>query len=260
MIGNITPVLLTYNEAPNIGRALEKLSWAANVIIVDSFSQDETTSIAGKFSNARLFQRKFDSHATQWNFALEKTGIHTEWVLALDSDYILTDDFVEELKGLHPNPETSGYRSHFTYCIRGRPLHASVYPPVIVLYRRRLASYIQDGHTQRLAISGKLAELNSAIRHDDRKLLRDWLFSQDRYMKLEADKLLRTGSRDLDWADRIRKLRVVSPLGMFLHCLFVKGLVFDGLAGFYYSFQRMIAESILSLCLIRLDLEKFHRE
>ena len=260
MIGNITPVLLTYNEAPNIGRGLEKLSWAVDIIIVDSYSQDETVSIAKKFPNVRLFQRKFVSHATQWNFALKETGINTEWVLALDSDYILTDDFIEELKELHPDAETSGYRSHFTYCIMGRPIRASVYPPVTVLYRRQLAAYIQDGHTQRLTISGRIADLNSAIMHDDRKPLTDWLLSQDRYMKLEADKLSSVNFCDLDWADRVRKLRIVSPVAMFFYCLFIKGLVLDGLAGFYYSFQRMMTELILSLHLIQLDFKKFHKK
>lgn len=256
MIGHITPVLLTYNEAPNIGRGLEKLSWAVDIIIVDSYSRDETVSIAKKFPNARLFQRKFVSHAAQWNFALKETGIKTEWVLALDSDYILTDDFIAELKELCPDPEISGYRSNFTYCSLGRPICASVYPPVVVLYRRQLAAYLQDGHTQRLTISGKIADLNSAIMHDDRKPLMDWLLSQDRYMKLEADKLLGMNFCDLDWADRIRKLRIVSPIAMFFYCLFIKGLVFDGLAGFYYSFQRMITELILSLHLIQRDFEK----
>jgi glycosyltransferase involved in cell wall biosynthesis len=259
MIDKITPVVLTYNEAPNIGRSLEKLGWAGDVVVVDSYSRDETSAIAKGFPNVRFFQRKFDSHASQWNFALKETGIKTDWVLALDCDYVLTDEFIAEIKNLSPEAETSGYLAPFRYCVFGRPLRASVYPPVVVLYRRGLGTYLQDGHTQRVNISGKIEALNSPLLHDDRKSLGGWLDSQDRYMGLEADKLMAAGPGDLNAADRVRKLRVVAPMVMFVHCLLVKGLLLDGLAGFYYSFQRMIAESILSLHLIRRDLEKLQK-
>ena len=73
MLGDITPVILTYNEAPNIGRALERLRWAKGVVVVDSGSTDETPSIAAGFPNVRTVVRPFDSHARQWRFAVEET-------------------------------------------------------------------------------------------------------------------------------------------------------------------------------------------
>src|SRR5436853_2457479 len=84
MLDSITPLILTYNEAANIGRTLEQLRWARDIVVVDSFSDDETVEIAGSFPHVRVFQRKFDNHGAQWNFGLSETGIATEWVLALD--------------------------------------------------------------------------------------------------------------------------------------------------------------------------------
>src|SRR4029079_8546941 len=98
MLGIITPLILTYNEAPNIGRTLERLSWARDIVVVDSFSDDETLDIARSFSNVRVYQRRFDGHEQQWNFGLQETGIETDWVLALDADYVLTDELVNELQ------------------------------------------------------------------------------------------------------------------------------------------------------------------
>ena len=93
----ITPVILTFNEAPNIARTLGKLGWARDIVVVDSGSTDATLGIAGQFANVRVFHRDFESHAAQWTYALTRTGIATDWVLALDADYVLSDALVEEL-------------------------------------------------------------------------------------------------------------------------------------------------------------------
>lgn len=256
MIGRITPLILTYNEAPNIGRTLERLCWADDVVIVDSFSSDATLEIASGFPKARVFQRRFDTHEKQWNFGLQETDISSEWVLALDADYLLTPESVEELKSLRPGAEVAGYSASFVYCIGGRPLRGSAYPPVIVLYRRARARYRQDGHTQRVVVEGKVESLSAPIMHDDRKPLGQWLQSQSRYMRIEASKLAAADSASLGWADRLRKMLCVAPLAMLFYCLIVKRAILDGRAGLFYALQRTVAELILSLYLVEDDLRR----
>src|SRR5690349_12293856 len=116
MIQSITPLILTYNEAANIGRTLECLTWAREVVVVDSSSDDETLEIVSGFPNARVVQRMFDSHAAQSNFGLTETGIATEWILALDADFVLTREMIDELESLNPSPETKGYDAQLVYC------------------------------------------------------------------------------------------------------------------------------------------------
>jgi len=254
MLELITPILLTYNEAPNIGRTLNKLGWACDIVVVDSFSQDETLEIIARFPHVRVFQRAFDTHAAQWNFALQQTDISTDWVLALDADYILSDALIDEIGQLTPSESTAGYEVSFTYCINGTPLRGAAYPPVTVLYRRAAALYHQDGHTQRVAVRGNQEKLHAPIFHDDRKPLSHWVQSQMRYMRLEAEKLSSSDYSNLGWSDRLRRLRVVAPFVMLFYCLFIKGAMLDGKAGIYYAFQRMFAELLLSLFLIEKDL------
>ena len=250
MLDQITPLILTYNEAPNIARTLDSLRWASEVIVVDSFSTDDTPKIAASFPNVRIVQRSFDSHRNQWQFGLKETDIHTDWVLALDADYIINSDLVSELRDLKPAEETAGYRSRFIYCISGKRLHSGIYPPVTVLYRRATANYIQDGHTQRVSINGGVEDLRAPILHDDRKPLRRWFESQKRYTKLEAQKLRSADPAELSSLDRMRRWPlIVPPLALF-YCLVVRAGIFDGWAGFYYAFQRTIAELLLSLYLI----------
>jgi glycosyltransferase involved in cell wall biosynthesis len=259
MIENITPLILTFNEAPNIGRTLAQLRWARQIVVVDSFSEDETVEIASSFPNVRVVQRKFDDHGAQWSFGLNQTGIPTEWVLALDADYILTSKYVEELKALVPAPQTNGFQARFTYCINGRPLRSGVYPPVTVLYRRAFAAYSQDGHTHRLKLAGEVETMQSPILHDDRKPLERWFESQQRYMALEAKKILASDPGGLGRADRIRRWRVIAPVAVLIYCLLIRGGVLDGWAGFYYAGQRMLAELLLSLYLIESDFNSLGR-
>jgi glycosyltransferase involved in cell wall biosynthesis len=254
MLAEITPLILTYNEAPNIGRTLARLHWAREIVVVDSFSNDETLAIVEAFPQARVYQREFDCHEKQWSFGLRETGISSDWVLGLDADYVLTEEFSAELQTLQPAPAVNGYRAKFVYCVNGKRLASGVYPPVTVLYRRARASYTQDGHTHRLVIDGAVADLRAPILHDDRKSLSRWLEAQSRYTKLEAEKLLSASPESLSWTDRVRRWRVIAPAAMLFYCLIVRGGLFDGWAGFYYAFQRALAELMLSLYLLDHDL------
>ena len=250
MLNQITPLILTFNEAPNIARTLDQLTWAADIVIVDSMSTDDTRAIAARYPSVRVFERAFTTHAEQWNFGLEQTAIKTEWVLALDADFVLTEAVVAELSQLNPAAAVAGYRASFTYCIDGEPLRSGVYPPVTVLYRRGAAAYRQDGHTQRVAINGLVFPITARILHDDRKPLGHWLGSQVRYMRLEADKLAATPSNELSEVDRVRKWIVLAPPLVFLRCMLIGGGIFDGWAGLFYALQRTTAELILSLTLL----------
>jgi len=246
MLDQITPLILTYNEAPNIARTLASVSWANDIVVVDSFSSDDTIQISKSFPQVRIFQRQFDCHRNQWEFGLKETGIPTPWVLALDADYVVSDALTSELKNLKPEAKTAGYRASFIYCVNGKELRSGIYPPVTVLYRREAASYVQDGHTQRLTLDGAIDDLNSPILHDDRKPLRRWFNSQARYTELEAQKLRAADYRQLSLPDRLRRWRVVAPPAMLLYCLIVRGGILDGWPGFYYAFQRVVAEVMLS--------------
>ena len=250
MLDQITPLILTYNESPNLERTMRQVEWARDIVVVDSFSDDETTAIASRFTQARIFQRAFDSHCNQWTFGLTETNIQTPWVLALDADYVLTDELVEELKTLQPGSSVNAYSAEFIYCLNGKQLRSGIYPAVEVLYRASEATYKQDGHTHRVSVKGNVEALQSKILHDDRKPLRRWLQSQVNYSALEARKLLSVDGQQLSFADRVRKWQLFAPVGVILYCLLLRGGLLDGWAGCYYAFQRGVAEFMLSLHLI----------
>ena len=247
MFSEITPLILTYNEAPNLERALQKLTWARKVLIVDSYSTDETESIARRFANVVLLERKFDSFAAQCNFGLEH--LETDWVLSLDADYVVTDELNSEIDRLPAEPGLVAYFARFRYCVAGRPLRGSLYPPRAVLFRRSKSHYIQDGHAHKLVFEGPSRMLQGYILHDDRKPLSRWLQSQHSYAALESRKLM--GQHQArSTADRLRQWIWPAAPAAFLYTLLVKRCLFDGWPGWYYVLQRTYAELLLSLELL----------
>lgn len=257
MLEQITPVILTFNEEANIGRTLDRLQWARDIVVVDSFSTDATISIVSRHGQARLFQRVFDCHAQQWNFAISATAIATEWFLALDADYVLTDELIAELASLKPNQTINGYSAGFRYCIGGTPLRGTLYPPVTILCRCGAARYEQEGHTQRVAVAGAIGKLTSRVFHDDRKPFARWLSSQQRYAELEAEYLLAARTSNLGGMGRIRRWGWCAPILVFFFTFFVKGCLFDGWRGWFYVLQRTFAELLIALKIVDRRLGKF---
>ena len=151
MLNDVTPLIITYNEAPNIRRALAKLVWARRIVVIDSGSTDETIDILRTYSQVEVFHHLFADFADQCNFGISQ--VTTPWVLSLDADYELSDALISELQSLAPASTTSGYQAKFVYRIYGRPLRGSLYPPRTVLYRTGNAIYENEGHGHRVSVT-----------------------------------------------------------------------------------------------------------
>ncbi|MBL1200353.1 MAG: glycosyltransferase family 2 protein [Nostoc sp. GBBB01] len=251
MLETVTILILTYNEAANIERTLQRLTWARKIVVIDSYSTDKTLDILSAYPQIEIFQRKFDSFASQCNYGLSK--ITSKWVLSLDADYILTDELIDEIKALPLETDVDAYNVRFKYCVFGKPLRGTLLPPRKILYNRTKAIYENDGHCHRVLVEGKSKTLYAYIYHDDRKPLSRWLKAQDNYMVIEVNKLLATPVSEISLADRIRKQKLFAPFIILFYCLILKGGILDGWAGWYYAFQRMLAEILLSIRLVEYE-------
>lgn len=249
-LDRVTALVLTYNEAPNIERTLSKLGELRRIIVIDSGSNDGTREIVATHSNAEAIVRPFDTHSKQWTFGLAQVGSESVWVLALDADHMLSDELVAEIAELSLGEDVSGYRIHFRYCVFGKAIRSGAYPPLVALYRKDRAKYIQDGHTQRVVVEGRIGELKSPIYHDDRKSLARWLDAQRSYARIEAENLEHADRMRLKWQDRVRLMIGVAPPLMFFYVYLIRGGFLDGRHGLYYALQRAYAELLLSIELL----------
>lgn len=248
LVDEITPLLITFNEIQNIERTLAKIAWAKRILVIDSGSTDGTLDILARNPRTDVRHRPFDSFAGQCNFGLSLVA--TDWVLSMDADYELSDVLIAELARLRPSSEQMGYSAAFVYRIHGHPLRGTLYPSRTVLYRVRAAHYENEGHGHRVRITGAVSRLSGVIYHDDRKPLSRWLASQCNYAAREAAHLLETPRDRLSRADRIRLAGWAAPLLVFFYVLIGKRAVFDGPAGLFYAFQRLLAEVLLALELL----------
>jgi glycosyltransferase involved in cell wall biosynthesis len=249
LLDQITPLILTKDEEANIGRSLAQLAWAREVVLLDSGSTDATLQIARGFPNVRIVERPLDTLAGQTEFGLQQ--VRTPWVLVLDADYYVPAEMAAEMAALEPPPNVRAYHGAFDYAIDGRKLRASLYPARIVLLQREHATVWQDGHAPRLLVDGDVARLKSKIVHDDRKTFARFLDRQKKYMREEAEKIRHADPRALSRSGRVRRLVVVAPFAVLVHTLFVKGLILDGVPGLKYTWERFVAEVILSREMLR---------
>lgn len=101
---SLSVIITTHNEAENIGRALKSIQgWVDDILVVDSFSTDDTLHIATSFG-VRIAQRKYTGPADQKNWAIPQAK--HEWILLLDADEVVTLELKNEIQQLlnHPEP------------------------------------------------------------------------------------------------------------------------------------------------------------
>lgn len=245
-LAQITPLLLTCNEADNLERTLSALHWAQQILVLDSGSTDATLDIAARHPTVRVLHRAFDDFAGQRNFGLN--AITTPWALSLDADHWISPKLVEEIKRLEPG-STAAYLAPFDYHVWGRRLRCAILPARPILFAVARCRYEPDGHAERLVIDGASGRLSNPAAHDDRKPLSRWVGAQDRYARQELAKL--RGAQKLGLADRVRRWPRLAPLVVFVYVLVLKGGILDGRRGWFYAYQRLLAE--LNLALHQMD-------
>src|SRR6187397_2754864 len=91
----VSAVIITCNEAHNLRKTLNQLYWCDEIIVVDSFSTDETVAICNQYG-CKVFQRVSDGYGTQKRYAIEKAS--HDWILSLDADEYLTWDLAQEIQ------------------------------------------------------------------------------------------------------------------------------------------------------------------
>src|SRR5215210_4083982 len=91
----ISATVITFNEEENIASALESLSWADEIIVVDSESADRTVEIARRYTD-KVFVRRWPGYSDQKNFAADQA--RNDWIFSLDADERVSDELAREVE------------------------------------------------------------------------------------------------------------------------------------------------------------------
>lgn len=134
-MANLTVIILTKNEEQNLKKCIESFGHSAiRVVVVDSYSTDNTVTIA-KSLGAEVIQHPFENHAAQFNWALENIDLNTMWVMKVDADEEFTPELAEEINDKLDNlaPNINGVILRRRVYFMGRWLkHGGKYPELLL--------------------------------------------------------------------------------------------------------------------------------
>lgn len=144
---SLTVLILTWNEARHIQRAITSLGpLAARIVVIDSGSSDRTVEIA-RAGGAEVLTNPFVNQAQQFQWGLDNAGVTSDWVMRLDADEVIEPDLAAEiLSGLPTLPaEVTGINLRRKHIFMGRWIrHGGRYPLTMLRLWRRGKARIEQ--------------------------------------------------------------------------------------------------------------------
>lgn len=251
----VTVVIPARNEEANLARCLERLNGFAQVVLVDSSSTDRTKEIALEFGTRYVNFEWDGKFPKKRNWFMMNYQIPTEWILFLDADELVGEDFKVAVRAAVADRSVSGFWLNYSNHFMGRRLGFGLSQRKLALFRieRGLFERIEEDRWSSLdmevhehpIVKGKLGEIKVRIDHDDERGLRKFIRKHTDYAQWEAQRylLMRSAEREantLPLTLRQRaKYRFITawwyPAGYFFYAYVIRLGFLDGRAGFVYA-------------------------
>lgn len=137
----ISALVTTYNEERNIKECIESISWADEIVVVDSYSTDRTVEIVKSFPEVNFYQREYYGAASQKNWAMDKTT--HPWIFIIDADERVTPQLRDEILKTIENPKYEAYYIRRVAYFMDKPIRFSgwQHDRVIRLVKRGVGRY-----------------------------------------------------------------------------------------------------------------------
>lgn len=224
----LTAIIITRNEAANIGACLDSVAFCDERIVVDCGSDDDTTAIA-KSKGAHVTAHTWQGFGPQKNFALSlATG---EWVLSIDADERVTPELAVAIGKSISEGSADGYEIRRRTRFLGQEMRQSrLFPDYILrLFRRGRARFTDALVHEGLICAGPVARIPETLLHDPVWRLEDALSRIDRYSTASAEMLVAKG-RQVSFATGI-----AHGIWMFLRIYILRLGFLDGRVGFLFA-------------------------
>lgn len=190
----VSVLICTKNEERNLGKCLESVAWAGDIVVFDSFSDDQTLNIARQMG-ARVVQRRFDNFSTHKNWALEHVDFAHDWVLILDADERVSEALAREIAAAVARPgESCGYYLPRQTVFCGKLIrHGGCYPDYnLRLLQRGRGRYEARIVHEHVLLDGPAGYLENPLIHDDYKGMERYFDRHNVYSSMEAVEAWRT--------------------------------------------------------------------
>ncbi len=230
MGAKLSVLLPTFNNAAIVRAALESVRWVDEILVVDSFSTDDTLDICREYG-ARIAQHEYVQSAKQKNWAIPQCA--HEWVLQIDSDEVLEPGLREEIQRVLENPPAGvdGFRINFKHHVLGEWVRvAGLYPEYHLRLFKRDAGRFEDKEVHaHVLVPGEVGTLQGHILHFGMTSLSKQLSNIDRYSRYQADEMKKCGKR-FRWSQV-----VVRPAAVFGYHYFWKRGFLAGYRGLWLA-------------------------
>ncbi len=216
--------IITKNEEKNLADCLKSISFADDIVVVDSGSTDRTVEIAGEFG-CRVFIEEWKGYGPQKNSAVDKC--RHEWVIILDADERLPEITKNSIMNALKCPRAAAYRLRRKNYLHGKWMrHSGYWPDLQIRLVNRGRGTYQGAIHEKWVTDGPIEALDAWIDHYAFSNYSDMLNTLNHYSTVIAGALYNSG----------RRANALSPfyhgLGMFLKIYFLKSGFLDGFDGF----------------------------
>lgn len=180
----LTAIILTRNEAAHIEACIVSLGWANRVVVFDSFSTDNTNTLAKKYG-AEVWQNPFENYAQQRNAAL--ATIQTDWVFFVDADERGTLKLAAEIADvITHNSEMGWYVPRHNYIFGKLTLGAGWFPDYqLRLFRHGRVHYERPVH-EIAVVDGTIGHLQNPLIHYNYRDVAQFHQKQRKYVQYDA--------------------------------------------------------------------------
>ncbi|MGB2698388.1 MAG: glycosyltransferase family 2 protein [Candidatus Zixiibacteriota bacterium] len=224
-MSKISAIVIVYNEEKNIRRCLESLTWADEIVVVDSYSQDRTKEIASSFTD-KIFDVKWEGFGKKKEFAREKASC--DWILSIDADEVVSDKLKREIKAIIETNEAPGgyYIPRLSNFLGKWIRHGGWYPDYVLrLFKKSQARFDLSLVHEKLILDGKAGFLKNELLHYTDPDIHHYLLKLDKYTTLGAERLFQE-SKGTSIFDLILR-----PPAIFLKMFILKFGFLDGWHG-----------------------------
>lgn len=259
----IAAIILTFNEEINIVKCINSISFCNTIIVLDSFSTDNTKLLA-KNAGADIIERKFDNYSAQRNFALSSVPKKYSWILMVDADEEITIPLKNEiLEVILYSDKIDMFRVRRKDFLHGKWLkYSSGYPTWFPRLFKNGKVKVKREINEEYSCNGQEAKLKGHLFHYPfSKGLNWWFTKHNKYSDMEAKLMLTEVNVKFNISNLFSSSPVVRrqaqkklsykipfrPLFVFFAFYILRGGFLDGKVGYQFCKMRKIYETMIDL-------------